>query len=54
MSEGEPAGSRHLPPFHCPYCGDEDLTPYEGGGWRCAACLRAFRVTLIATGVQQG
>ena len=47
--------TRHLPVFHCPYCGDEDLTPYEGetaDGWRCSACLRAFSVRLIATGVQ--
>jgi transposase-like protein len=46
--------TRHLPVFHCPYCGDEELTPYEGesaDGWRCAACLRAFTVRLIATGV---
>ena len=31
-------------PFHCPYCGDEDLWPHEGthGSWECRACLRAF------------
>ena len=51
MTEGS---TRHLPVFHCPYCGDEDLTPYETGGWLCRSCLRAFRVTLISTGVQQG
>ena len=48
-------GQRQLPVFHCPYCGDEELTPYEGesaDGWRCGACLRAFSVRLIATGVQ--
>jgi transposase-like protein len=42
--------------FHCPYCGDEELTPYEGesaSGWRCGACLRAFTVRLIATGVEE-
>jgi transposase-like protein len=54
----EPAGrARQLPVFHCPYCGDEELTPYEGegtaAGWRCGACLRAFSVRLIATGVQE-
>ena len=45
---------RHLPVFHCPYCGDEELTPYEGTtpGWVCHACLRAFSVRLIETGVQ--
>jgi transposase-like protein len=48
--------ARHLPVFHCPYCGDEELTPYEGesaSGWRCSACLRAFTVRLIATGVSE-
>ena len=58
MTEEAGAGrTRHLPVFHCPYCGDEDLTPYEGesaDGWRCSACLRAFSVRLIGTGVQQG
>jgi hypothetical protein len=53
----EPTGrTRQLPPFHCPYCGDEGLSPYgeAGSDWRCEACLRAFTVRLIATGVQQG
>jgi transposase-like protein len=49
------ARTRQLPPFHCPYCGDEELTPYgeSAEGWRCGACLRAFSVRLIATGVRQ-
>jgi transposase-like protein len=58
VSEDSGAGrARHLPVFHCPYCGDEELTPYESesaAGWRCGACLRAFSVRLIATGVQPG
>jgi len=56
MSEDSPSGrTRQLPVFHCPYCGDEELTPYgeSADGWLCAACLRAFPVRLIATGVQQ-
>ena len=55
MSEGQAVSARHLSPFHCPYCGDEELTPYEDttDGWRCGACLRAFTVRLIATGVGQ-
>ena len=55
VTEGTSEGTRHLPVFHCPYCGDEELTPYEAqpGAWRCAACLRAFVVRPIATGVQQ-
>jgi transposase-like protein len=44
-------------PFHCPYCGGEDLRPHEvaqdgsagagHGAWECHSCLRAFRVSLI-------
>jgi len=37
-------------PFHCPYCGDEDLRPHaeEGhGGWECRSCLRVFRLTMV-------
>jgi transposase-like protein len=64
VTDGAGEGTRHLPVFHCPYCGEEDLLPYEGtsgssspaaspSGWRCGACLRAFSVRLIATGVQR-
>jgi len=60
VTEGTPGRTRQLPPFHCPYCGDEDLTPYGEGSesaataaWRCGACLRAFSIRLIATGVQR-
>jgi transposase-like protein len=40
-------------PFHCPYCGDENLWPHESdqgsghGEWECRSCLRAFKVTMI-------
>jgi hypothetical protein len=40
-------------PFHCPYCGDEDLRPHESdegsghGQWECRSCLRAFRLSMI-------
>jgi hypothetical protein len=41
-------------PFHCPYCGDEDLRPHEAveggsahGAWECRACLRAFSLKLL-------
>jgi transposase-like protein len=33
-------------PFHCPYCGDENLYPREDG-WECRSCLRAFSVTFL-------
>jgi len=38
--------SRHASPFHCPYCGEQDLFPREDG-WECRACLRAFSVTFL-------
>jgi ribosomal protein L37AE/L43A len=36
-------------PFHCPYCGDQDLRPSEQGpgSWECRACLRAFSLKLL-------
>ncbi len=33
-------------PFHCPYCGGENLFPREDG-WECRSCLRAFAVTYL-------
>jgi transposase-like protein len=45
-------------PFHCPYCGDENLFPHDPeddsviqgaghGAWECRSCLRAFKVSMI-------
>jgi transposase-like protein len=42
-------------PFHCPYCGDENLRPHEDrqdgasrhGDWECRACLRAFSLKML-------
>ena len=40
-------------PFHCPYCGGEDLWPHEvtdgpgHGAWECRACLRAFSLKML-------
>ncbi|MET9291467.1 hypothetical protein [Streptomyces sp. NPDC003077] len=41
--------SERAAPFHCPYCGDEDLRPSEEGhgAWECHACNRAFRLTFL-------
>ncbi len=44
-------------PFHCPYCGEEDLWPHEvvdaagetsspHGAWECRGCRRAFQLKL--------
>ena len=40
-----------------PHFSIKAVTPYEDettSGWRCGACLRAFSVRLIGTGVQPG
>ena len=45
-------------PYHCPYCGDEDLRPHETvsdageptsphGSWECRSCLRAFSLKML-------
>ena len=39
--------SGHALPFHCPYCGDEDLRPHgtTHGEWECRSCMRAFKLS---------
>jgi transposase-like protein len=41
--------SERMVPFHCPYCGEEDLRPHEAthGTWECHSCLRAFSVKFL-------
>ena len=44
--------SERAVPFHCPYCGDENLRPsvVEGqghGAWECHSCLRAFTLKML-------
>ncbi|MGW7413649.1 hypothetical protein [Streptomyces sp. NPDC054863] len=41
--------SERAAPFHCPYCGDEDLRPNESGhgAWECHACNRAFQLKYL-------
>ncbi|MET3963619.1 transposase-like protein [Marmoricola sp. OAE513] len=49
--------SERAVPYHCPFCGGENLWPHEGaarsdgaapqGGWECRSCLRAFKITMI-------
>jgi transposase-like protein len=52
------AGSARMAPYHCPYCGEEDLHPREaapraegepspGAAWECRSCVRAFAVTYL-------
>jgi transposase-like protein len=44
--------SERAVPFHCPYCGGENLWPHESddesarGAWECRSCLRAFTVKM--------
>ena len=47
MSE-EVGGGRHVPPFYCPYCGEEDIRPFtEAAQWLCAACRRVWTVRFV-------
>ncbi len=41
--------SERAVPFHCPYCGEQDLWPSEEGhgAWECRGCLRAFTVKML-------
>jgi ribosomal protein L37AE/L43A len=35
-------------PFHCPFCGDENLRPAEAHGtWECHSCLRTFSLKML-------
>ncbi|HEV7471165.1 MULTISPECIES: Insertion element protein [unclassified Pseudonocardia] len=46
-------------PYHCPYCGEEDLRPaarsekVPGAAWWCSSCLRTFVVTFVGIGVPE-
>ncbi len=51
--------SERAVPYHCPYCGGENLRPHEPspdsgderaalrGAWECRECTRVFSVKLI-------
>jgi transposase-like protein len=49
--------SERAVPFHCPYCGDDNLWPHEvadgaeassgHGQWECRSCLRAFKLSML-------
>lgn len=50
---GEKPMSERAVPFHCPYCGEEDLQPHEDhGGWYCRSCARAFKLTFLGLGAR--
>ena len=49
--DGTTSGDRAKPatPYHCPFCGDEDLRPVEehATAWSCRSCARVFTVGLV-------
>jgi ribosomal protein L37AE/L43A len=47
---------RHVPPFFCPYCGDESLRPHgeAHGEWVCESCRRAFALRAVRPAAEPG
>jgi len=45
LSDLRPSG-RNIPPFYCPYCGDDQIRPAgeRDGEWACELCRRAWRL----------
>lgn len=45
-SSGQPP---HAPPFHCPFCGEEDIRPHgeDPGQWRCGSCTRVWKLSFV-------
>lgn len=41
---------RSLPPFYCPYCGEERIRPVGSstGEWTCELCRRAWTLTPLS------
>ncbi|EIE98327.1 hypothetical protein [Saccharomonospora glauca] len=47
MSESVPGRATRVTPFHCPYCGEEDLRPEDDTAWLCGSCRRVFAVQFV-------
>jgi transposase-like protein len=49
VTESLPTAGERAVPFYCPYCGDEDLRPFDesAGSWRCQSCTRAFLLKTV-------
>jgi hypothetical protein len=47
MSSNEESKELRAEPFHCPYCGLDELRPAPEG-WLCLSCARVFVVRLLA------
>lgn len=43
------SATERVVPYHCPYCGDEDLRPHgeTHGAWECHSCARVFSVRFV-------
>ncbi len=41
--------ARPTAPYHCPFCGEQDLRPDESDrdAWVCRSCARVFVVSLV-------
>jgi ribosomal protein L37AE/L43A len=48
--------SDRVSPFHCPYCGEEDLRPHGDahGTWECRACTRVFSLRFLGLSAPAG
>lgn len=43
-----PSATPRAQPFHCPYCGEEDLRPDAGhDAWACQSCTRVFTLRFV-------
>jgi hypothetical protein len=43
------SANRNLPPFYCPYCGDDQIRPagQHADGWACELCRRSWRLEYL-------
>ena len=39
-------------PFYCPFCGEQEIRPDDGGSaaWRCESCERRFELASVTVG----
>ena len=43
-----PSATPRAQPFHCPYCGEDDLRPAEEAEtWACQSCTRVFLLRFV-------
>lgn len=46
--DSAPSVTPHAQPFHCPYCGLEELRPAdEPDTWHCQSCARMFFLRML-------